>query len=151
LLTGCRRDEILEHADIEGDWLVVRAGKTASSIRRVPVAAILLDNLEAALWRIRDAGRSNNGWTQHFMRYRRSLGLKSNKTTLHSFRHTFSSLADAGGVQKHHRMAVMGHSKGDTSDTYTNVSDDSRHAVVKAVEQALPKMVASEVSERFGA
>ncbi|NJO35510.1 MAG: site-specific integrase [Rhodospirillales bacterium] len=150
LLTGCRRDEILEHAKLEGHWLEIQAGKTASAVRRVPVAQCLRQYAENSLQRIRAEGRSGNGWTQHFMRYRRSLGLTSNKTTLHSFRHTFSSLADSGGVQKHHRMAVMGHSRGDTSDGYTDVSDDNRRAVVEAVAERLPPIVAWQISERFG-
>jgi len=149
VLTGCRRDEILEHAELDDGWLKIQGGKSAAAVRRVPVAKILQNGIARALDRIRREGRSGNAWTQHFMRYRRSIGLNSSTTTLHSFRHSFSTLADDAGIQKHQVKAVIGHSKGDVTDIYLRVSNENRISVVEAVFLKLPDPVRSAISNRF--
>ena len=60
LLTGCRRDEVSTHADLLDGFLVIRAGKTGTAVRRVPVAECLRAEIGAVVARIKDLKKSGN-------------------------------------------------------------------------------------------
>lgn len=159
LLTGARLSEALQltTADIDSDGtiLIIRSGKTASAVRRVPVAVCLRHGVVSAVAGIKGV---SNSWSNRFTEYRRSTGLTDKRTTLHSLRHTFMTLADScedrdpsgAYLQRHHIQSVVGHSKGSATDGYTRVSDAKRLAVVEAVEKALPKELVALIKRNFG-
>ena len=60
LLTGCRRDEVSTHADLLDGFLVIRAVKTGTAVRRVPVAECLRAEIGAVVARIKGLKKSGN-------------------------------------------------------------------------------------------
>ena len=94
LLTGCRLSEALRlvPADLDGNMLVIRTGKTKAAVRRVGVASCLRDGIVSAVAGIKG---TPNSWTNRFIEYRRKIGLTDERTVLHSLRHIFMTLADS--------------------------------------------------------
>ena len=152
LLTGARRDEIvdLDGSDAQGEWLSIRRGKNANAIRMVPIHNSLQPGLKGKAGKLFTG--SGNSWTQKFMRYRRSIGLKAADTVLNSFRHTFMSRASAAGFELHKIQSIVGHGKGKvvTSRHYIHVDDETKIDLVNAVAARLPEEVQFLISEQFG-
>ncbi len=156
LLTGARLSDVLglttadieKARDVNGLVFIIREGKTKSAVRRVPVAPCLRAGVFAAVAGIKGV---SNSWSNRFTEYRKEIGLTDKRTTLHSLRHSFSTLADANeSLQRHHIQSVIGHSKGSATDIYTRVSDGSRQRVVEAVEATLPVELVALIRSRFG-
>jgi integrase len=108
--------------------------KTASSRRRVPVHTELIKlgllSYRAARHESEPQGRlfpdilpGKDGYASHnfsksFGRYLKQVGVKTPKTSFHSFRHNFKDALDFAGVEESRRRALMGHADGSTHAGY---------------------------------
>ncbi|MFW2544037.1 tyrosine-type recombinase/integrase [Primorskyibacter sp. 2E107] len=145
LATGCRADEIgslhLRHVRSDGSGFDIAKGKTDNARRFVPVveeAQRLLKNRirEATAkqagtpedtmrlfpeWPLKPSTQKANSVSQWFTRYRRAtLGANSDgRLVMHSFRHTWRTIARRGGVPED-RIHELGGWEGDktTSRVY---------------------------------
>jgi integrase len=168
-LSGMRLDEIarLTVTATEGGILRITEGKTASSVREVPVHPDL-----TALINRRRGGKAGHDRLFHelrappsrnkeisakaserFTEYRRKIGIdqrvegqRQSDVDFHSFRRWFITKAEMAGQAPHLISAVVGHAegrKGMTLGTYSGgPSLEQRLAVVSAVR--LPKAAAIE-------
>ncbi len=148
LFSGMRSGEIiqLEIRDVrqvEGFWVFdinkgedgTKSVKTASSIRQVPVHPKLQELgflnyvTQQAHARSPDerlfseivvgkAGDPSHAYSKHYGRYTRRIGIKTEKTTFHSFRHGFVDALRAAGVQEYVFESLTGHSRGKVSSSY---------------------------------
>lgn len=163
-LSGMRISEIgrLTVASSQGDIFNLDEGKTASSVREVPIHPDL-----EALVRRRSVGKTGDQRlfdelrgspsrkkemtakaSERFTAYRRSLGLderaprqRQSNIDFHSFRRWFITKAEQAGQPGHLISAVVGHAEGRQGMTLGTYSDGpsrkQRAAVVAAVK--LPK------------
>jgi integrase len=156
-LTGMRREEIarLRVKDCQGGVFVVRHGKTAAAVRRVPVHSQLASVVdrritgkvpEAFLFadlpgKQEDSRASAIGHA--FVRYRRSLGIQEgggrrSLVNFHSFRRWFVTAAIRAEQPPHLVSVVAGHSEGLKGMTlgryYAGPTDEQLRAVVEAVK-----------------
>lgn len=132
-LSGMRIEEIarLTVADTAGDVFSIREGKTAASIREVPIhrdlAALvarrskekapsdrLFDELRGTAKRELSAKAS-----ERFTEYRRAVGVderlpgqRQSNVDFHSFRRWFATQAERTGQPPHITSAVLGHAEG---------------------------------------
>jgi integrase len=63
-------------------------------------------------------GKRSGNWSKWFTRYRRSVGLKDDRTVFHSFRHGFLDECRERKVDKEYRDVLVGHSSGEVSEDY---------------------------------
>ncbi len=163
-LSGMRIDEIarLTVTTAAGGLLRVTEGKTASSLREVPVhpdvaeiidrrsrgkapTARLFDELTASPSRKKELSAKAS---ERFTAYRRSLGIdvradgqRQSDVDFHSFRRWFITKAEMAGQPPHLISSVVGHvegRKGMTLGTYSGgPSLDQKRTVVESVR--LPK------------
>jgi len=148
LFSGMRSGEIIQLQiqdirQIEGCWVFdVNKGedgkksvKTASSVRQVPIHPKLLElglleyvaqqaQKHSAAERLFDeiavgkAGDPSHAYSKQYGRYTRRIGIKTAKTTFHSFRHGFVDALRAAGVQEYVFEHLTGHSRGKVSSSY---------------------------------
>ncbi|UOA31937.1 Tyrosine recombinase XerD [Sulfitobacter sp. DSM 110093] len=150
LATGCRVDEIgalkLEHVLSDGSGFDVVKGKTANSTRFIPVVdkaqRLLAQRVEMVRnmqenhqedelrlfpeWPLKPSTQKVNSASQWFTRYRRqTLGVETDgKLAMHSFRHTWRTIARRAGVAED-RI----HELGGWSDEQKNTSKDYDHGL----------------------
>ena len=68
-------------------------------------------------------GSYSHNFSKYFGRYLKRVGVKTNKTTYHSFRHTFTDALRAGAVDIARMKELLGHAGKDVTGTYgTGVS-----------------------------
>ncbi|MGR3650101.1 MAG: tyrosine-type recombinase/integrase [Shimia sp.] len=134
LVTGCRVDEVgslkLEHVEQGGSGFVVAKGKTENARRYVPLAAdarrLMTKRVEIAAaqqiqtpvqdqrlfpeWPLKPSTQKVNAASQWFTRYRRAtLGdVTDGKLVMHSFRHTWRTVARRAGVSEDRIFEVGG-------------------------------------------
>ncbi len=136
-MTGCRKSEILgsrwEWVDFERGCLRLPDSKTGAKV--VPLGAPALELL-ASLPRVEDnphvlPGEKSGG---HFVglpkvweRVRERAGL--NDVRLHDLRHSFASVAVAGGDSLYLVGKVLGHRQSRTTEGYAHLADDPLRAV----------------------
>ncbi len=159
-LSGMRRDEIakLTVGDCSGGVFIIKAGKTASVARRVPVHSTLVPIVERRM-----AGKQGGDWLFHeigsgpdragpigtaFTRYRRRLGIQEgtgrrSKVNFHSFRRFFITSAVNAGQPGHMVSLVVGHAEGRKGMTlgryWAGADDEALRAVVEAVRLPAPQ------------
>lgn len=105
--------------------------KTAAGVRRVPIHqalidAELLDHVAATKQGKRifedvkfgADGYPSANFTKYWGRYGRRVGFWTQKTTFHSFRHSFIQALKEAGVPKDVRIEIVGHEGEDTHDDY---------------------------------
>jgi hypothetical protein len=51
----------------------------------------------------------SHNFSKHFSRYLRQIGIKTARTSFHSFRHTFTDAARSAGLEESHLKALLGH------------------------------------------
>ncbi|WP_164989242.1 tyrosine-type recombinase/integrase [Roseovarius sp. A46] len=134
LASGCRIDEVgalkLQHVKQDGSGFMIAKGKTASARRYVPLVEeaqrLLAYRVELATrkeegkpreerrlfpeWPLKPSTQKVNAASQWFTRYRRQvLGSASDgRLVLHSFRHTWGTLARRAGVPEDRRYELGG-------------------------------------------
>lgn len=154
-LTGMRREELglLRVRDCQDGVFIIRAGKTAAAVRRVPIHSLLVPEVavrvsgkspDAFLWPDLpgDGKRRTDAIGHAFTRYRRSLGLEDGDQrrsllNFHSLRRFFDTEAVNAGQPPHLVSLVMGHSEGRKGMTlgryWSGANDTALRAVVEAV------------------
>lgn len=146
LYTGARLDELLSlRVDNVTTWSGVQVvhfmhrpalGQTlktkAKGNRRVPLHPELIrlgfldyvKGLEADGWLFPEIDRSekvrshSSAWGAWFGRYLTRVGLKTDKLTFHSFRHTFKHFARSSLIDRDHHDAMTGHVTADVASKY---------------------------------
>lgn len=145
LATGCRVDEIgslkLMYAEEDGSGFTVPKGKSESARRHVPLVGDAqrlmaqriskVKEMQRAVaegeqrlfpeWPLKPATQKANSISQWFSRYRRQkLGRETDgKLNMHSFRHTWATLARRAGVPDDRRKELGGWAgKREASDAY---------------------------------
>jgi integrase len=124
--TGLRRGELLaltwSAVDLGAAHLMVRRGKTAAAVRQVPLppfAAMALAGMDHGPGPIWNA--SPTYVSKHFRVLCRRAGVPD--LTLHSLRHTTSTLMAEEGVPLEVRRWLLGHSKAEMTSHYTAESE----------------------------
>ena len=135
--TGCRKSEILtlrwEYVDMERSCLRLPDSKTGAKV--IPLGAPALELL-ASLPRVEGnphvlpGARANGhyvGLPKAWQRIRRRAGLDD--VRLHDLRHSFASVAVAGGDSLYLVGKVLGHRQSRTTEVYAHLADDPLRAV----------------------
>ncbi len=63
-------------------------------------------------------GDPSHAYSKYYGRYTRLIGVKKDKTTFHSFRHTFTDAMRAAAIPEYVMEALTGHRRGKTSGMY---------------------------------
>ncbi len=136
ILTGARKSEILtlkwEHVDTERSCLRLPDSKTGAKV--IPLGAAALEAL-SEIPRIEGnpyvfpglEDRHFVGLQRAWERIRKRAGLED--VRLHDLRHSFASVAVAGGDSLYLVGKVLGHKQAGTTERYVHLSDDPVHAV----------------------
>ncbi len=132
LFTGARLSEILtlrwDHVDIEGQCLRLPDSKTGAKIIYLPPAAL---EVLAGLERHKDnpyvivgakPGTHLVNLQKPWERNRKKAGLDD--VRIHDLRHSFASMAIAGGLSLPVIGALLGHSQPQTTARYAHLADD---------------------------
>ena len=132
LFSGCRRSEILtlqwEHVDFERQCLRLQESKTgAKTVYLSPPALEVLtgtERQEGNPYVIRGAkpGAHLVNLTKPWMRIRARAGLDD--VRLHDLRHSFASVAVAGGLSLPLIGALLGHTQPQTTARYAHLAAD---------------------------
>ena len=152
MLTGCRRNEIVElewkNVDLEGGEL--RMPDTKTGPRMVPLspaAAWLLEELprvEGNPWVIPGfkPGRHLADLNRYWDRVRKEADLDG--VRIHDLRHSFASRALALGESLSMIGKLLGHSKIDTTSRYAHLARDS----IKASSARIAESIGSDILDR---
>ncbi len=136
VLTGARKGEILtlkwEHVDTERGCLRLPDSKTGAKV--IPLGAAALEAL-SEIPRIEGnpyvlpglEGRHFVGLQKTWERIRKRAGLED--VRLHDLRHSFASVAVAGGNSLYLVGKVLGHQQARTTERYAHLADDPVKAV----------------------
>lgn len=60
----------------------------------------------------------SHNYSKHFGRYLKQIGVKTQKTTFHSFRHNFADALRSANIEDSHIKALMGHADGTVTSIY---------------------------------
>ena len=146
-LTGCRRSEILtlrwDYIDWERSCLRLPDSKTGGKV--VPLGAAALEVL-AGLPQSKDnpyvlpGAQSGHfvGLPKAWQRIRKRAGLDN--VRLHDLRHSFASVAVAGGDSLYLVGKVLGHRQSRSTEVYAHLADDPVRAVA---DRAAEKIAAA--------
>ncbi len=146
LFTGMRSGEIVQLQlqdvrELDGHWVFDvnktddKSLKNLNSIRQIPIHPALVDLgllqfVEAlragkpgsarlfADIALGKPGDPSHAYSKYYGRYTRLIGVKKDKTTFHSFRHTFTDALRAAAIPEYVMEALTGHSRGKTSGMY---------------------------------
>ena len=170
LYSGARIEELcsLKVADVVGDVLRIREGKSSAAVRAVPVHPVIAPLVRQLVktasdgWLIpglltggRDARRSAGASKRFGYHLRHHLKLTDRALTFHSFRNSFINRARAAGVPLLTAKEVVGHESEDlTYGHYSGaLSTAERAAVVAKVSygaaDALVRRTAGKVKITF--
>ena len=144
ILTGARKTEILtskwDYLDVERCCLRLPDSKTGA--KAIPLGAAALDLL-AEIPRIEcnpfiipsASGGHFVGLHRIWDRIRRRAGLED--VRLHDLRHSFASIAVAGGDSLYLVGKVLGHQQARTTERYAHLADDPLRAVADRTASAI--------------
>ena len=134
LVTDIKTEGEVRYFDVARNEGEEKQLKTDSSRRKIPIHPELiklgiLDHVEVsrskdALGRLfSDIDPGKDGYFSHnfskwFGRYLKQTGVKTLKTSFHSFRHNFKDALDAAGIDESRRRALMGHADGSVHGAY---------------------------------
>jgi hypothetical protein len=124
--TGMRREEIAQRAvaDVFGRGLIVREGKTAAAVRRIPIHPMLQPLIDRLMRTSTDGylipglltggadGRRGHYLGKRFTNVRRTLGLDSPQTVFHSFRKALAQRCEDQEVPESTTELIGGWSRG---------------------------------------
>lgn len=132
LFTGARLSEILtlrwEHVDMEGQCLRIPDSKTGAKTIYLPPAGLeVLDGLRQGDDNPYVIAGAKHG--SHLVNLRKPWGrirarAKLNDVRLHDLRHSFASMAVAGGLSLPVIGALLGHTQPATTARYAHLADD---------------------------
>ena len=157
LLTGCRIGELVALTDEDfevnnGVHLVrIRQGKTANSIRAIPLPAAIWAELKevviAGVWVGSRGSKAAGVWSHKFGRLKgKALGNRDRTKGFHSFRGMTITAYQRAGVPEDVTAAIVGHSKKGLTMSYGLYSSgyDYKHQL-----QAVETMIASPDMQQF--
>lgn len=150
VLTGCRRGEILslkwEHVDFEHACLRLPDSKTGAKV--VPLGTPALQ-LIAALPRLEEnpyvlPGAREGGHLIGLQKvwHRVQIAANLEGVRIHDLRHSFASVAVAGGDSLYLVGRVLGHKQARTTQIYAHVHDDPLRAVADRASSAIAAAMA---------
>ncbi len=167
LATGCRADEIgslkLMHVKTDASGFQIAKGKTDNARRFVPVVEAAQDLLAARMglaeaaqadmrpedrrlfpeWPLKPTTQKANSVSQWFTRYRRAtLGTETDgKLAMHSFRHTWRTMARRGGVPEDRIYELGGWAaEANSASVYDHgLTEENLREAQQAVWEALRK------------
>jgi integrase len=151
LLTGARKGEIMslrwDYVDMEGPCLRLPDSKTGA--KTIPLGAAAMEVL-AKLSRLESnpyvfpsiSGGHFVGLQKVWERIRRQAGLED--VRLHDLRHSFASVAVAGGDSLYLVGKVLGHQQAATTERYAHLADDP----VRAVADRTAEQIAAAMSRK---
>lgn len=156
VVTGFRFSELagLTAADLDGETLHVRSGKTPNAKRSVPIFKELADQLRASLPSLRPddfllfqtkAGKkihNSNFRERYFIPAIQKAGL--NGVTFHDLRSTRATMIVHAGTDPRTVMRLMGHARIET--TMTHYVNASPAAEIKAAEVGREFILGSQVA-----
>ena len=140
MLTGCRHGEILslewDHVDLEQNCLRLPDSKTGAKVVYIPPAAVdMLNNIK----RVKGnpyvivghiEGHRLINLSKPWKRISTAAGLADCR--IHDLRHTYASVAAAGGMSLHMIGSLLGHSQPATTARYAHlIGDPMRQAAAK--------------------
>lgn len=173
--TGMRREEIarLTVADVAEDGaLVVREGKTAAAVRRIPIHPVLRPLVDRLIMTTNDGylipglltggtdSKRGHYLGKRFSNIRRKLGLDSPQTVFHSFRNALAQRCEdkevpesttelIGGWSRGRRMSYGLYSPGPSFETLRRASAKVSYGEVDDLVRTLgPRVVITKVSKR---
>lgn len=140
MLTGCRHGEILSlkwsHVDLEQNCLRLPDSKTGAKVVYIPPAAV---DVLSSIKRVRDnpyviighnSGQPLINLSKPWKRIAKKAGLKDCR--IHDLRHTYASVAAAGGMSLHMIGSLLGHSQPATTARYAHlIGDPMRQAAAR--------------------
>jgi integrase len=149
ILTGCRKNEVLS---LRWDWVDTERGclrlpDSKTGAKTVPLGAPALELLQAIpsfegnphVFPSGTGGGHFVGLQKVWSRVRDRAGLADLR--LHDLRHSFASVAVAGGDSLYLVGKVLGHRQARTTERYAHLSDDPVRAVAdRAAEQIASAM-----------
>ena len=153
-LTGCRRSEILtlrwDYIDWEHACLRLPDSKTGGKV--VPLGAAALEVL-AGLPQSKDnpyvlpgaKGGHFVGLPKAWQRIRKRAGLDN--VRLHDLRHSFASVAVAGGDSLYLVGKVLGHRQSRSTEVYAHLADDPVRAVADRAAEAISTAMRGSAKE----
>jgi integrase len=146
ILTGCRMSEILtakwEAVDLDTGILTIaepKEGRPKAVVLNAPAAKVLSDlpqlksNPFVIVGHVR--GRHLTDLEHPWQRIRKRAGLED--VRLHDLRHSFASVAVAGGATLPIIGALLGHSQPATTARYAHLSDDPLRAASKVIGERI--------------
>jgi integrase len=153
IFTGCRLSEILtmrwRHVDLSRGTLVIpepKEGKPKMVVLNAPAAKVFagLPRLEKNPFVIagRREGDHLTDLEHPWMRLRAKAGLEG--VRLHDLRHSFASVAVAGGASLPIIGALLGHSQPQTTARYAHLSADP----LRAASEAIGAQIAAAMSPK---
>jgi integrase len=158
ILTGCRRSEIFrlmwDEVDLATGCLRLEDSKTGAKIVPLGPPAI---RLLAGAQRVR--GNSYVCWgdtdegpfigiDKAWRRIRSAAGVEDLR--IHDLRHSFASVAVAGGESLVIIGKVLGHKQTSTTDRYAHLSDDPLRAAAGRISQSVACFLEGDVEETGG-
>lgn len=159
LFTGCRMSEILtakwEAVDLDAGILTIpepKEGRPKAVVLNAPAAKVLddLPQLKSNPFVIvgRVHGQHLTDLEHPWQRIRSRAGLED--VRLHDLRHSFASVAVAGGATLPIIGALLGHSQPATTARYAHLSDDPLRAASKAIGERLASAMKRRPKARAG-
>lgn len=155
LFTGCRRGEIMglrwEHVDFERGREALRLPDSKTGEKTVylnaPALAVLknLPRIEGNPFVIAGArnGAAFGGLDKIWARVRKAAQLRN--VRLHDLRHSFASVAAAGGASLPIIGALLGHKHAATTNIYAHLSADP----IRAANEAVGKRIAEAMGMKL--
>lgn len=157
LVTGCRLSEIV---GLDGDsfeikqgvpLVRIKAGKTANSIRAIPLPLRLWEELRqhvvGNLWPTPDASKNPHGWSDRFGKLKKEVtGTRDRSKGFHSFRGMAITAYHKAGVPEDVTAPIVGHGTKGLTLSYGLYSSghDYSHQL-----QAVETMLASDYMSQF--
>lgn len=155
ILTGARLSEVLtlkwEHVDFDARLLRLPDSKTGKKTIALPAAALevltSLPRQEGNHYVVCGAvvGAHLINLHKPWRRIRKSAGLDD--VRIHDLRHSFASVAVAGGASLPLIGALLGHSQPQTTQRYAHVANDPRLAAADAVADRINAAMKGETAE----
>ncbi len=157
LLTGARLSEILslewEEVDFKASMLRLSDSKTGAKTIALPAPALQIlndlprqDDNPHVICGAREGAALVN-LQKPWRRIRAAAKLED--VRLHDLRHSFASVAAAGGMSLPLIGALLGHTQAQTTQRYAHLADDPRHAAANVVAERITSNMRGEETMVF--
>jgi len=155
VFTGCRLSEVLtmrwEYVDCERGCLWLPESKTGAKVVHLnaPALAVLkgIKREDGSPWVIAGVKQGSHlvNLRKPWYRIRKSAGI--DRVRIHDLRHSFASVAAAGGLSLHMIGTLLGHTQMQTTARYAHLAADPVKAATERVGAALAGMMSGNGAE----